>query len=182
MMLVAGSVSNYVKIMAQNSKIMKAFSGQDKDNQAQKAQNGEIKVIHSGPAATNALYKQAMASKPKNSRRVSMIFERLRRGQKLSGADLEYLRQNAPELYEKAARIIKEREALEDRVKQCKSKEELHAVKITALSTVITDDGDSDSAHIRTAQIGDVFAKNTKKYDKKTKKESDGVSEKPVKI
>lgn len=66
------------------------------------------------------------------SNRTMAIEAKLKSGQKLSAADMEFLRKHSPELYQKAVKVTKEREEYEDRLKRCRSKDEvreLHAQK-----------------------------------------------------
>ncbi len=58
------------------------------------------------------------------SARKSGIKQKLRRGKKLSPQDLEYLRQNDEQLYEKAKTTMEEREKLERALKAAKTKAE----------------------------------------------------------
>ena len=56
--------------------------------------------------------------------------DKLQNGEKLSSEEMEYLRKNAPELYEKALQISTERTACENELKNCKSKEDVQRLKM----------------------------------------------------
>lgn len=64
--------------------------------------------------------------------KVSMgqIQTKLMSGKKLSSEEMDYLRENNPDLYKKAKAIEMEREAYERELKQCKTKEEVEKVKM----------------------------------------------------
>lgn len=62
---------------------------------------------------------------------------KLKSGQRLSGAELEYLKENASELYDKAIKIMKEREQYRKSLEKCKTKDDVSALeteKITQLA------------------------------------------------
>lgn len=65
---------------------------------------------------------------------------KMRSGKRLSAAEMEYLKENDPQTYEKAKQIEMERQAYERELKQCKTKEEVQRVKFShaaaSLSTV----------------------------------------------
>lgn len=60
----------------------------------------------------------------------AQIRTKLMSGKKLSSKEMDYLRENDPELYKKAKAIEMEREAYERELKQCKTKEEVQKVKM----------------------------------------------------
>jgi len=79
--------------------------------------------IKTGTSLRQAMGAQTQPSKTKQSdlqgtddtrsaNREGRIRQKLRQGQKLSAADKQYLKDNAPDLYEKATRIEERREAL----------------------------------------------------------------------
>lgn len=53
------------------------------------------------------------------------INEKIKNGEKLTEAELQYIRIKSPYLYTMIARVQMQRQALEDRLKSCKSKEEV---------------------------------------------------------
>lgn len=71
----------------------------------------------------------------KNTFKLKLIKSKMARGKKLSDAELEYLRQNASQLYAKAVRITRDREELERRLKNCRTKEEARQVQRSFLSS-----------------------------------------------
>ncbi len=60
----------------------------------------------------------------------AQIRTKLMSGKKLSSKEMDYLRENDPELYKKAKAIEMEREAYERELKRCKTKEEVQKVKM----------------------------------------------------
>ncbi len=59
------------------------------------------------------------------------IDAKMRSGKRLSAAEMEYLKENDPQTYQKAKAIEMEREAYERELKQCKTKEEVQRVKLS---------------------------------------------------
>lgn len=61
--------------------------------------------------------------------RMSSISEKLKWGQPLSGEEMEYLRVNSPELYQKAMLIKSEREQYRRALENCRSKEDVERLR-----------------------------------------------------
>lgn len=72
---------------------------------------------------------------PENNR-VSQIYGKFRAGQELTAEELDYLSRHSPEVYKQIREIMMERKALEARMKQAETKQEVHAV-ITNENVVI---------------------------------------------
>jgi len=66
------------------------------------------------------------------------IMAKMNAGQELSPAELEHLKKTDPELYSKAVQVAAEKKAYEEKLKNCKTKEDVQRVKLTALSGVMT--------------------------------------------
>lgn len=60
---------------------------------------------------------------------ISAIDTKLKSGQELSDAELEYLKENSPELYKEAMDIKHEREAYEAELRACKTKEDVERLR-----------------------------------------------------
>lgn len=56
---------------------------------------------------------------------------KMRSGKKLTAAEMDYLKENDPQTWQKAKQIEMEREAYERELKQCKTKEEVQRVKLS---------------------------------------------------
>ena len=91
--------------------------------------------IKTGASLRQAMGAQTQPSKTKQSdlqgtddtrsaNREGRIRQKLRQGQKLSAADKQYLKDNAPDLYEKVTRIEERREALARALQRAKTKDE----------------------------------------------------------
>ncbi len=65
------------------------------------------------------------------AKRLQGIKNKLKSGQRLSPADMEYLRNNDPILYEKAVKIEKERDAYRHDLRRCKTKTDVHMVSLS---------------------------------------------------
>lgn len=69
--------------------------------------------------------------------RMDTIMAKMQAGQKLSPAELEHLKKTDPDLYTKAVQIGAERKAYEERLKNCRTKEDVQREKLNALSGVM---------------------------------------------
>ncbi len=72
----------------------------------------------------------AKAQKGASSRMMQTIQSKMMGGKKLSAEEMAYLKEHAPETYQKARAIEMEREAYERELKQCRTKEEVQRVKM----------------------------------------------------
>jgi len=66
------------------------------------------------------------------------IMAKMNAGQELSPAELEHLKKTDPEIYSKAVQITAERKAHKERMKNCKTKEDVQRAKLASLSSVMT--------------------------------------------
>lgn len=91
--------------------------------------------IKTGASLRQAMGAQTQPGKTKQSdlqgmddtrsaNREGRIRQKLRQGQKLSAADKQYLKDNAPDLYEKVTRIEERREALARALQRAKTKDD----------------------------------------------------------
>lgn len=85
-----------------------------------------------------AAYKQQVADLRK-SQAISSIEAKMKSGIPLSGADMEYLRLNAPTLYEKAQAIQKEREQYRKELESCRTKEDVEKLKTRKLQQYVAE-------------------------------------------
>ena len=68
------------------------------------------------------------------------LHRKIEHGEKLTADEMQYLRINDPIEYAKMAKVQIQRQALEDRLKSCKTKEEARDVYIEAMSRINQDD------------------------------------------
>lgn len=71
-----------------------------------------------------------------NDKTLSEISAKLQQGMELSPSELEYLRVNAPDLYKEAVRMIELKKKIEQRLEQCKTKEEFSRAKSEITSQI----------------------------------------------
>jgi len=72
------------------------------------------------------------------SRAVEAIRTKLRAGKKLSPAELDFLREHAPELYSKAVRVAQERDTYEQSLRRSRTKEEVTVKQNRKMAQVAT--------------------------------------------
>lgn len=71
---------------------------------------------------------------------LAKIRAKLERGEKLTAEEMRFLQAEDPVLYQQAARVMAMREALENQLKHCTSKEQAQDVYSTAVYSVSKDD------------------------------------------
>ena len=123
-MYTMGSVSNTVKQMELQFKWQERKSNplMNKEGQNENSMIAELK-------------RQADAARKQQT--MSSIDTKLKTGVRLSANELEYLKKNNPDLYEKAVKIEKEREEYRRQLRNAKTKEDverLNASKVQQLA------------------------------------------------
>lgn len=112
-----------------------------------------------GKAGTS-IFKTLAPEKKKTSdaevkKRIAKIKTKLKSGAKLGAGDKAFLRKHAPELYRKVLALEKEREAYEERLKECKTRDEVEEAKLQKKGEMSSTmkDTDPEFAMIRMAQM-----------------------------
>ncbi len=107
-----------------------------------------------------SVFKTLAPEKKKTSdaevkKRISKIKTKLKSGAKLGAADKAFLRKHAPELNRKVLALEKEREAYEERLKECKTRDEVEEAKLQKKGEMSSTmkDTDPEFAMIRMAQM-----------------------------
>jgi len=75
------------------------------------------------------------------------IQRKIRTGEKLTADEMQYLRIHNPQLYAMMARVQAQREALEARLKSCKSKQEAQEVYMEEVAHISDDDPAAEALH-----------------------------------
>lgn len=106
--------------------LTKGYSGTKESQKDQELQDPQSRLLESMKPDESASMRQQISTK-------------MMAGKRLSSAEMEYLKENDPQTYQKARTIEMEREAYERRLKQCKTKEEVQRVKFSqAASSLAT--------------------------------------------
>ena len=110
---------------------------------------------------------------------IEKLENKIKHGIKLTADEMQYLRINNPIEYAKMAKVQIQREALENRLKSCKSKEEAHDLYVDAMSKI----SDNDPAKEETIAAYNDTYKDFQKSDEysslpNTKKEAEEKDEK----
>ncbi len=100
------------------------------------------------------------------------IIAKLKGGKKLSADELEYLRLHEPQLYMTAMRVKHKKEALEHRLKNCRSKQEAQDIIDTAIGGVSKNDPDREYILAGLREVEKEF-KGSKFYKKLPDKEEE---------
>jgi uncharacterized coiled-coil DUF342 family protein len=94
------------------------------------------------------------------TQRTERIRHKLLLGKKLSGEDKRWLRENAPDLYEKAEKVEQERDAYEAALRRCRTKADVERLeRHMTLSAASTGKGDPEFAAMRIAACQDEYRK-----------------------
>lgn len=96
------------------------------------------------------------ASEEEKQKKMSQILNKLKNGKKLTAEEMAFLRKYNPTLYQRALRIQKMTEQLENQLKQAKSKEEANNIIAYSVNAISDEDPDKE---ILTAAFGEVIKK-----------------------
>lgn len=122
MLFMAGSLNNYVKNQSLQFKAQQRLN----DVNMKKGLN-----TGGGQLVADSMQQLRKDQAEQASKvRTEMITLKLKSGGEISGQDLDFLRENAPDLYTKALRIVQERKAYEESLKRCRTKDEVERVKM----------------------------------------------------
>lgn len=106
----------------------------------------------------NSVFK-AVASKKSGSSRASIrrklekIKQKLRSGARLTASEKEFLRKYAPALYEEAMAMERQRQAYEERLKNCRTREEAQRIKMEKMMEIAAaEKEDPETKAMRMAQ------------------------------
>lgn len=84
------------------------------------------------------LLREQAANTEKNNM-ISAIDGKLKAGKKLSSQELDYLRQNAPDLYKKAVEVQREREQYKRDLRRCKTKEDVQRLNANRMQRFMSE-------------------------------------------
>lgn len=116
MLLFSGTISNYAKRLELKTKW-----------QIRKNNNFE-------PVQTQKdIYAQQIRDSQK-SNYLTAITNKLKSGKRLSASELDYLRRESPQLYQEALKAAREREEYREQLKDCKTKDDVLALKTQKLT------------------------------------------------
>ncbi len=103
----------------------------------------------------------------KSDSKLNRILNKFRAGHKLTPAELQYLEEKAPEIYQKVVQIQKQREQLEQEIKNSDSKEEAQQIVTDKISLCmkLCDSGDSFTQDAITNQFQDALKKCQKEIN-----------------
>ncbi len=81
----------------------------------------------------------------KKEQEMQRIQQKINNGEKLTAMEMAFIRRYYPEMYPRVMRIQAQRQALESRLKQAKSKEEVEQIYSEAMSSIAEEDPDKAS-------------------------------------
>ncbi len=108
----------------------------------------------------NSLFKVLSSKKSPDNRaairrKLERIRHKLRSGARLTPAEKEFLRRYAPQLYEQAMAIERERAAYEERLKKCRTEEEMERVQLEKMAEIAATakEEEAENMLVRIAQM-----------------------------
>lgn len=75
----------------------------------------------------------------RKSNEINAIYTKMKCGSELSQKDLDYLRTNSPQLYEKAVKIAKEREQYRKELERCQTKEDVQTLNTNKINSLFNE-------------------------------------------
>ncbi len=127
MIFIPGSISDTVKIteMTQTWEKKKSQLGKKQE----KEKSPELAMLD--------MYRKDLSEMRKNNK-MSSIANKVNSGDELSSEELDYLRQNSPELYQEYLEIQREKEAYKKQLENCKTNEEVERLQFTKLGECLS--------------------------------------------
>ena len=110
------------------------------NNQADKTTKFASRMNMLRVAVKDYLDPTAGMTDEQKERFVKKLYAKIQSGKKLTPDEMQYLRQNDPVTYMKAARVQAQREAFETQLNNCKSKEEAQDLYLDKVSRISEDD------------------------------------------
>lgn len=102
----------------------------------QKWQLKKDEIQSRNPQVSASMYNQVQQEKKRYD--LQALDYKLQAGQQLSGEELDYLRQNNPEMYQKAMQAKAERAAYERELKNCKTQDEVRRLRMQRTGALVT--------------------------------------------
>ena len=92
-------------------------------------------------AGEDSLVSQMMKQNAETEKgaRLNRIENKMKTGERLSTTEMEYLRKNAPAMYEKAVKIEREREEYRRALENCKTKEEVRQLNMSRMGQLLSE-------------------------------------------
>ncbi len=100
---------------------------------------------------------QAISNDDKIEDRLNRITQKMKAGKKLSAEELEFLKNNDYALYFKYIKILREREAFEEKLKNAKTKQEAADIRNITMSGINKSSGDAEEKEIKSAQFSEAY-------------------------
>jgi hypothetical protein len=107
---------------------------------------------------------------------LASIRAKLKAGKKLSPAELDFLRENDPELYAKAVKVALERQAYESALRSCEDREEVENLRAQQLASAAK--SDPEEGEMRRNALSDVDRafRRSQEYAKLPAKKKEGAT------
>ncbi len=154
--------------------ILEGVSGKSSDDTKKKAMKDAMTAIRQTKEAIS------LTKKEKSTVIKEKINKKISAGAKLTPQEMAYLQRTDPALYMRVKRIEMHREALENRLKGCKSKQQVEAVYSQALSMIREKDPDGQ---LLAKAFNDVLKefKKTREYNSLPAEDKDEEAPKNIK-
>lgn len=132
-----GNISSYVKTQSLLGKFnQRRAEGFPAPQEYTKNAGAEAATMMAQKISSGATGRTEKSGKTVEDPELTRIVSKLNSGQELSGLEMEYLRKNSEGLYGKAKRVAYDREQFRQRLKSCKTPEEVEALRATVTASV----------------------------------------------
>lgn len=128
-MMMMTSLNTYTKNMKMQMKWKQKQSSGNYTNHANSLNSKETTSKEQPKSAEEAMLESLQTDS--DTSMMQQIRTKMAAGKRLSSKEMDYLKENDPQTYQKAKEIEMEREAYERELKQCKTKEEVQRVKLS---------------------------------------------------
>lgn len=108
-------------------------------------------------------FSENQMSEENKTRELQRILRKLKNGAKLTGEELNFIRQNYPQMYAHVVRVQNQRQQLENQFKSAKSKEEVSEIFSNAMLGIAKDDPDKEMLQAAYSKVYSEF-QNTPEY------------------
>jgi hypothetical protein len=89
--------------------------------------------------------ENSQMSEEEKAAEMQRIQQKINNGEKLTAMEMAFIRRYYPEMYPRVMRVQAQRQALESRLKQAKSKQEVEQIYSEAMSSIAEEDPDKSS-------------------------------------
>lgn len=132
-----GNIGSYMKTQSLLGKFnQRRAKGFPSPQEHERNAGAQAATMMARKLSSGATAKTEKSGKVVEDPELTRIVSKLNSGQELSGLEMEYLRKNSEGLYGKAKRVAYDREQFRQRLKSCKTQEDVEALRATVTAAI----------------------------------------------